>query len=220
MARGTLYALRSQGGAPPAFRVGKHLLHRRSDSLMWLEAHGEPAAGRERQVSRPPLPVGTAGNVSVKEVGPGKHRALCRYRDHDGRTRQVEAWGATPTAARRALAIAVRDRSAPSSTTVTASTRLADLGELWLTQKAKSKLEPQTVDMYSSAWRIIHPAMGMLRVTEVTPEAVDRFLGTVKPGRILHVKLVLTGVMELAVRRGAVQANPVTSAQVIATVRE
>lgn len=44
MARGTLYALRSQGTAPPAFRVGKHLLHRRSDVVVWLEAHAEPAA--------------------------------------------------------------------------------------------------------------------------------------------------------------------------------
>jgi len=44
MARGTLYALRSQGAAPPAFRVGKHLLHRRSDVVAWLEAHAEPAA--------------------------------------------------------------------------------------------------------------------------------------------------------------------------------
>lgn len=44
MARGTLYSLRSQGAAPPAFRVGKFLLHRQSDVVAWLEAHADSAA--------------------------------------------------------------------------------------------------------------------------------------------------------------------------------
>lgn len=44
MAPGTLYAHRSQGTAPPAFRVGKFLLFRPSDVITWLEAHADSAA--------------------------------------------------------------------------------------------------------------------------------------------------------------------------------
>jgi len=44
LARGTYYAHRSNGTGPPAFRVGKHLLHRQSDVVAWLEAHADTAA--------------------------------------------------------------------------------------------------------------------------------------------------------------------------------
>ena len=44
MAPGTLYALRSAGSAPRAYRVGKFLLFRQSDVIAWLEAHADSAA--------------------------------------------------------------------------------------------------------------------------------------------------------------------------------
>lgn len=42
----TVYAWRSKGYLPPAYRLGKHVRWRRSDIEAWLEAHREtePAA--------------------------------------------------------------------------------------------------------------------------------------------------------------------------------
>jgi len=173
-------------------------------------------------MSRPPLPVGTAGSVSVKEVTPGRHRALCQFRDFDGRTRQLESWGVTPTAARRALSVKVRDRGTPSGNDITAETTLAKLGELLFAEWSEGgKLRPQSIDIYRSAWRIVEPAVGQLRVREATPSAVDRFLRTVastRPGRVRHVKVVLGAALELAVRRDAVRTNPVRQSFPIPTV--
>jgi len=172
-------------------------------------------------VSRSPLPVGTAGSVSVKEVD-GRHRAITRFRDFDGATRQIEAWGATATGARRALAIKVRDRGVPSSSDVTAETTLAVLGVMLFAEWAESgKLRPQTLDAYRAAWRIVEPAVGRLRVREATPSAVDRSLRSVastRPGRVRHCKRVLSAALDLAVRRDALPRNPVRSALPIPVV--
>lgn len=166
-------------------------------------------------MARPPLPLGTAGSVSVKEAR-GRHRALAQFRDYDGQTRQVEAWGATPTGARRALAIKLRDRGVPSTSDVTAETRLSTLGAMLFVEWDESgKHTPQTLDAYRSAWRIVDPAVGQLRVRECTPSAVDRFLHAVtasKPGRAPHCRVVLAAALDLAVRRDALARNPVTSA--------
>lgn len=44
MARGTYYDMRSRGVGPPAFRVGKFLLHKESEVVAWLEARADSAA--------------------------------------------------------------------------------------------------------------------------------------------------------------------------------
>lgn len=172
-------------------------------------------------MSRPPLPVGTAGSISVKESR-GRFRALAQFRDYDGVTRQVEAWGATPTGARRALAIKIRDRGVPSSSDVTAETRVAVLGAMLFVEWAESgKHTPQTLDAYRSAWRIVEPAVGQLRVRECTPSTVDRFLRTIaatRPGRVRHCKVVLSSALDLAVRRDALPRNPVRSSAPIPVV--
>jgi len=58
---------------------------------------------------RPPLPIGTWGDIStwvvqVDEKGKAvKHKSQARFRDHDGRVRPVSAFGKTKSAAERAL---------------------------------------------------------------------------------------------------------------------
>ena len=61
-------------------------------------------------MSRHPLPLGTWGKVSRRRISPGSWRAATRYRDTDGVTRTVQAFGATGAAAERALALALKDR--------------------------------------------------------------------------------------------------------------
>lgn len=66
-------------------------------------------------MSRPPLPVGTWGKVKRTEVAPGRWVARARFRDYDGRTRLVEAWGKSGAAAERSLKAALTERATPTS---------------------------------------------------------------------------------------------------------
>jgi hypothetical protein len=69
---------------------------------------------------RSPLPIGTWGRVRtqiVKTDEKGKavsHRAQAKYRDHDGHTRLVSAFGKTKTAAENNLLNKLRDRAKTS----------------------------------------------------------------------------------------------------------
>ena len=54
-------------------------------------------------MSRPRLPIGSNGSISVKEVSPGVWRAITRYRFSNGKFRQVERRAASEAKARNAL---------------------------------------------------------------------------------------------------------------------
>ena len=63
-------------------------------------------------MARPPLPLGLHGSIAFARSG-GKWIARCRVRDLDGKTRKVERWGSTRTAANNAIQEALRDRRGP-----------------------------------------------------------------------------------------------------------
>jgi hypothetical protein len=65
-------------------------------------------------VARPPLPIGTWGNIRTEKLGPDKFCARARFHDYDGKTRDVEATDTTGPAAIRALKVKLRDRVAPN----------------------------------------------------------------------------------------------------------
>ena len=59
-------------------------------------------------MGRSPLPLGSWGLIRMLPVGqpgerPNRFRAFTQYRDYDGRTRQVEAWGRTKSSAQQNL---------------------------------------------------------------------------------------------------------------------
>ena len=54
-------------------------------------------------MSRPPLPLGTHGDITVTKVRPMTWEARCRYRDLNGVVSRPAAWGPSKSAAKRAL---------------------------------------------------------------------------------------------------------------------
>ena len=46
-------------------------------------------------MGRPPLPIGTMGEIRCYALGRGRVRAVANYRDYDGMTRRVERVGRT-----------------------------------------------------------------------------------------------------------------------------
>lgn len=165
---------------------------------------------------RPPLPLGTWGRIRRKQVAPRQFQARARFRDHDGRTRDVEARGSTAGAAERALLEMLRDRAAaPSGNEITRDTRFSRLAEMWLDEIiAEGRLAPQTINRYEDNVRnAILPALGNLRLREAASVGrLDRFLKTIakdQPGKARHVRNVLGQILAMAVRHDAIPTNPV-----------
>lgn len=61
-------------------------------------------------MGRPRLPVGSYGNISYRDLGPKRVRAMANVRDPDGRTRQVTALGTSKTHAKTRLLEAISAR--------------------------------------------------------------------------------------------------------------
>jgi integrase len=168
-------------------------------------------------VGRPPLSVGTYGSISTSPYGTG-YRARTLYRDYDGVTRRVERHGQTKGAAERALRLALRDRAYVGvEAEITPDTKIAGLAETWFAEISAQDRSPGTLRAYRDRLdRQIIPALGNLRVRELTTGVVDRHLRAVrdKHGASLAklCRTVLSGMAGLATRHDALEHNPVRDA--------
>lgn len=175
-------------------------------------------------MSRQPLPLGTWGEIRVyvaqtSAAGKAtKYRAVTNFRDYDGVTRRVERYGSSKTAATTQLKTALNDRSRHSRTgqlnTLSTFTKAA---ELWL-EKLDEKVNegtrsPGTRDTYHSTLHLrVLPVLGNLRLGEVDVPAVDRLISSVRkhvgPSSARLCKTVISNVLSLAARLGAIKTNP------------
>lgn len=152
-------------------------------------------------------------------------RARANFRDLDGVRRQVTKWGPTKAAAERALKTALRDRAAPSGSDVTSDTRLSDLAARWLADVERSEKSPNTLRVYRVAVAsYVIPSIGGLRLREVGTPAIDRTIrhvvDTAGSGAARTTRSVLSGMLGLAARHGAISFNPVREATSISTRRK
>lgn len=151
-------------------------------------------------------------------------RAVCQYRDGDGRTRQMEATGLTEAKARRRLAAAVRDRSGLRKETLTATTRLHKVAEQYFARLEGDQRSPNTIRLYRSAWaHHIEPRAGLWMIREATNQAVDQLLVDLRAGLSGDLtktcRQVLSGVLAVAVRADVLPVNPVANAAPVRGVR-
>jgi integrase len=165
-------------------------------------------------MARPPLPIGTWGKIRTEKLGPNRYCARTRFRDYDGKTRDIEAAGTTGPDAIRALKVKLRDRTTPNDDEITRETRISTLAELWLDEiTAEERLTPQTIHRYRTSVRVaILPALGNLRIREASVGRLDKFLrgiATAHPSAAKGAKVVLGQMLALAVRHGAIPTNPV-----------
>lgn len=162
---------------------------------------------------RRPLPVGTWGRIRREHIGPGSFRARCRFRDYDGLTRDVEAWGGTGAAAERALLVMLRDRVTPTGDEITRDTRVSLLADRWLKALIDDEeVAPQTIDRYETSLRTaVVPALGNLRIREITVGRLEKFFRSMRdrPGKARGARTVLSRMLAMAVRHGALEHNPI-----------
>ena len=168
-------------------------------------------------MGRPPLSVGTYGSISTSPYGTG-YRARTLYRDYDGMTRRVERHGRTKGAAERALRVALRDRvHVGAGAEITPDTKIAALAEIWFAEISAQDRSPGTLLAYRDRLdRQIIPALGNLRVRELTTGVVDRHLRAVRDRHGASLaklcRTVLSGMAGLATRHDALEHNPVRDA--------
>lgn len=165
-------------------------------------------------MARPPLPIGTLGTIRTEKLGPNRYCARARYRDHDGKTRDVEATDTTAPAAIRALKVKVRDRVAPNDDEITRETHVSTLAALWLEEiAAEERVSLQSISRYEISVRVsIVPALGELRIREASAGRLDKFLRRIaedRPSAAKSAKVVLGQMFALAVRRNALTTNPI-----------
>ncbi|MDQ1292652.1 MAG: Site-specific integrase [Actinomycetota bacterium] len=152
-------------------------------------------------------------------------RAVTNFRDFDGVTRRVERFGSTGAKAERRLVEDLTRRTRAGGVgEITGDTRVRDVAPLWLKELERKRRASNTMATYEDTLRIhVIPAVGMLRVREVTVGVVDRFLGKMQdltgPAAAKHCRTVLSGVMALAARHDAVASNPVRDAATITSTR-
>ncbi|MFD3706177.1 tyrosine-type recombinase/integrase [Nocardia sp. NPDC058658] len=164
--------------------------------------------------------------ISAKKRPNGSWRASTRFRDEDGETRTVQAAGPTKP---RAIALLKdrlkeRRRSFTRDVEITADTRLSQLADLWLAElEFENRTTPQTIEHYRSHIHVaktrgrsgtvkINTSLGGLRIREATTARLDAYLREVSrrwPGKARAHRVVLTGMMGLAVRHDVLRHNPV-----------
>jgi len=83
-------------------------------------------------MSRPPLALGTMGEIRYYSLAGGRYRANANYRDFDGVTRRVERVGRSKAQARTRLKEACRDRGRTDAhADITPDTTVTAVAQLW-----------------------------------------------------------------------------------------
>ncbi|GAA1602478.1 hypothetical protein GCM10009789_65730 [Kribbella sancticallisti] len=182
-------------------------------------------------MARPPLPIGSWGEISTwvtqtdDEGNPTKYKSQARYRDHDGHVRPVSAYGKTKATSRQAVLKKLQDRAKTGhGGDLTAMHKINHLLDLW-EEKFKEQIadgtrSPTSLDTYLRAIKNhVRPALGELRIGEVSTPRVDTVISEIKkntgPPTARTCRAVISGMMQLAVRYGAITGNPVREVESI-----
>jgi len=174
-------------------------------------------------IGRPSLAVGTMGVIRVYQVANG-YRARVSVRDADGRVREIGRLGPSKAACQRAVKEAFRDRTRmDSGSDITSDMRVRELAEVWFASLEHQA--PTTRQSYRNRVdKQILPALGELRLRELSIGTVDRFLQTITkrsgPAMAKMTRSVLSGMCGMAARHDALDRNPVRDANVIRQPRK
>ncbi|MEU4157877.1 site-specific integrase [Actinoplanes sp. NPDC026670] len=179
-----------------------------TDALRSVMTRPEITGG---QASASRIPVGSWGPLHHVEQGPGKWRSWATFRDTDDVARVVQAHASSRQRAETRL---IAKLGARAHHELTATTRVSSLADVWLEEiQLEGRIVRQTVDRYTGCLRqTVLPAFGELLVNELTVGRLDRFLKTLakaKPSQARNAKVVLKQMLSMAVRHGAITANPV-----------
>ncbi|WP_182976867.1 tyrosine-type recombinase/integrase [Arthrobacter cheniae] len=155
---------------------------------------------------------------------------MARFRDFDGITRKVEVRAAATSKAdrgaraERLLIATLLDRAAPAGEDVTADMRLSKLSVVWWTEFEQMDRAQNTRRRYREVLdAYVLPGVGGLKIREASVSILDRFLKTMTAqhgaATAKLCKTVLSGMLGLAARHGALELNPLRDVAAIAATK-
>ena len=171
---------------------------------------------------RPPLVIGTWGKIRRVEREKGRWVAYARFRDHDGVTRLIERTGSTAQKAEDSLKQSLTERLTLTEDDITRNSTLKAVAEVWFAEEVAGNRALNTERRYREILNVVVlPGLGGVRMHEINVSRLDRFLKAVVSTRggatALLCKSVLSGVIGLAARHGAISSNPLRD---VATIRK
>lgn len=176
-------------------------------------------------MGRPPLAVGTYGRIRFTKTATG-YRAKARVRGQDGVIRDLSRTASSKAKAERALKLAIAQAlQTPVGEDLTAKSRFREVADRWLAWQERRVADGErshgTLDNYRSMLRNhVLPALGELRLHEVTVPRLDRFFVALREKTsAAHARTgraVVGGILRYAVRHGAITSNPVREVEPIA----
>lgn len=179
------------------------------------------------------IPRGGRGQIRVRQQPDGRWTARVQVRDIDGRIRSVRATEKSKGAATRAIERRLDDRIDASITGIKANTTYGALAGYWLQHRqdhgkvrTSGPLAPQTLAAYNTEIEhVIIPAIGQVQVRETSVPFLDRLFADIEHGRshgnyqpreggrsTRQLRVVLGGMIGLAVAHGALAGNPIRDA--------
>ncbi|PYG98655.1 hypothetical protein CVV67_19465 [Arthrobacter stackebrandtii] len=153
------------------------------------------------------------GKVTRMQLKPKIWRARAKFRSFDGVVRRYEAWGPTGPKAEAALIHKLTLLVPVNEDEIRPEMQLRELSKIWWAEfedlgraANTSKRYRELLDTY------ILPGTGELTIREANVNSLDRFLKTTrtKSGATTAkmCKTILSGMLSLATRHGAISANP------------
>lgn len=179
------------------------------------------------------IPRGNHGDITLRAQPNGRWLARVQVRDIDGRVRSVRASGASKGEAKRTLESKLAVRSDPSVRDISSAITFEELATRWLQYRkdhgkvrSNGPLAKQTLAVYTSeVTNVINPAIGAVQIKEASVPMLDRLFADVEAGRdhgtykgaeggrsTRQLRVVLGGMLALAVAHGALPANPIRDA--------
>lgn len=166
-------------------------------------------------MARAPLPLESWGTIRRTVTPAGTPAAVAYYRDLDGKRRRILRTGATGPKAETALVEALKQRLSPSSDYLTPTSTLTALAHEWVADLKKSSRAPGTVRRYESVISSrLNTHLGSMRIQEATVPRLQRVITLTEadsPSQARMLGLILSGMLDHAVRQGAAKVNAAKS---------
>lgn len=163
---------------------------------------------------RPRTAIGTYGTIHVACLGPKRHTAHTRFRDLDGRLREVEATSTSHHAAAALLKERLQERTGyGAGGLLHRSSPFGDLADLWLVDLESREIRENTKDNYRDDLRLhVRPFFEHYTLGEITTGRVEVFLKAqlaLSHSRAKHTRTLLNQLFGYALRHDVLTRNPV-----------
>lgn len=163
-------------------------------------------------MARRRLGPGEIGGISLTRVG-NRVQARARTRDAAGNMLRVSYTADSDEAAVAGVTAEVH-RAAFGSTEITRATTLAELLDLWLTDR-RDAVRPQTIRVYQAAADRLNRRAGALTLEQLTPGRCKRLLSdeaiNVSGHSAKQDRVALRGALDMALESDAISRHPVSA---------